>query len=616
MAFIACSKTGPEPCGEGFSLYGSLPGTRTCLGNKSFGSYPLIWSAGDMVRANGMDSYSLTSDAATASFRFDSDPGAPYNILYGALAGRDDAVEIPSVQKYVPEGIGGNCLPMWACAEGKSFTMDHLCAVIAVRVSGPGKVSGIRLHSSGGEALSGSFRLVKENGRFTGGMVGESLSSTVHLTMPDSGIAMEESPLFMISVLPTALEKGITVDIYDTDGGAMRTAAMVGEVLEAGKVYELAPLQYRPNLEPVTMIYDYAGLKLFASRAEAGEKYLRARLAADVTADASWRPIESFKGELDGAGHRISGLKRALVNELCGAVSNLTVSADINISRATDISAAGTVSWAGIIANRVYTNGSITNCVAEGRISYRQFGKELTAGGLAGYITRGAVTSSVNKAEIRIVGDGSASVNVGGVAGRVYSGAEGIILQNCRNDGPVNLRGALAETSVGAVAGRFDAPESSVLETLVNNGKVEIAADADLKGVLNLGGVLGLSKNNFSLCANYGTLHCSASSNAVQNIGGVAGAVTVTEIDGCIGAGRILCDGSRAAAVRCGGVVGFASGSAASSSTELFRCEFKGLIDIDIASHSTIYAKPFTALYSTASHSETDCINSGNISVK
>ena len=67
----------------------SLDGSRTQLGEKADGVYPLLWSEGDAIAVNGTVSAALTAEQAgqsSAQFTYEGDVVRPYNVVYPAPA--------------------------------------------------------------------------------------------------------------------------------------------------------------------------------------------------------------------------------------------------------------------------------------------------------------------------------------------------------------------------------------------------------------------------------------------------------------------------------------------------------------------------------------------------
>ncbi len=600
LALVSCSKEfAPES--QVFTLEASMPGTLTkvTVGLESQGVFPLTWAEGDVITVNGINSLPLSSSKAggkTAIFAFDKSISAPYNVIYGASSSARMAP--PQLQLYSPSGINEEYLRMEANSEETSFTLAHRTAIVAVSLVGSLSLVGMELSSADGSALS------------DGG------SATAVMSFPDGGINISEAKTFYFATIPGEHPKGLDIKLVASDGSVMHYGALKAVELEAGKVYELPQTAFSANAEPVELIGDYAALKAFAARVADGELYLNARLVSDIVADDSWQPIEGFKGVLDGGGHTLSGLHKAIFNELTGCVKNLVVNAEISISGADDIVGDNSVFWAGIIANRLYTYSSVSNCITEGSISYSQWGKELRVGAVAGYAPRGTILSCVNRASVTATGDGSAIVQAGGLIGRNYASSDEIIIRNCRNEGAVLVKGALKGVYAGGIIGMMDSRHTSVLSGDVNCGSVSIDPSASISGEVRLGGIAGYALAGMENCLNYGTLHSAAPMTQPQSVGGIAGQIITSSVSGCENSGTIVLDAPQAGVIRVGGILAYAGGDSVVNSINLSSCSFTGSMEVNVASHSSIYVKAITGLYSDITYTETDCISSGSVSVK
>ncbi len=592
LVALSCAKEEPH-LSRVYALEASMPSdaqTRTALGPKSGEAYPVFWSEGDVITVNGVRSKPLTSSQAggrTASFNFPGGVLAPFRIEYGN--------GIPSSQEYLSDNVCSGYMTMAAESSGTSFTMKHQSCIVAFTLTGSVSVAGLSLRSLDGSPVS-------------------SVADCVQMTVPSGGVSLSGGKTFRFVVAPGTHAKGLSLDVYTNDGSCMNLTAFVGKRLAAGRIYELGSVEFAANVEPVIAIASRSDLLAFAARVAAGEKALRARLVADIDLSAGWTPLEGFTGELDGGGHRVTGLKRAFVQELTGCVRNLTVQGNVSIGSASDIAGDESKYWAGILANRVYTGGLIDNCVSEGSLSYSQWGKSVAAAGIAGYASRGTIKCSVNRASVSVTGDGSAVVYAGGIVGYTYASSDVVSVKGCRNEGSVSLLGNIKSASAGGIAGNMGTVHTSVIEGCVNVGSVTVEASAKVLGNINLGGIAGSSQNDMSACSNEGSIHQAASTSHIQNIGGIAGSVVTGRVDSCSNGGSILLDGSPSTGViRCGGILGFATGDSSVDTIALADCSFSGGIMVDIAAHSAIYAKPVTGLYSIANYSETGCVSTGTV---
>ena len=600
LGSLSCSQEfTPEP--QVFTLEARMPGglTKVTVAPKGEGGYPLLWAEGDVITVNGVTSLPLPLSRAggkTAVFAFDKSVSAPYHVLYGAEASAQMAP--PQLQQYSSQGIKGEYLRMEANSSETFFTLSPRTAVIALSLVGNVSLVGLELTSADGAPLSD----------------GESASLT--MSFPQGGVSLSEGKIFYVATSPGEHPKGLDIKLVASDGSVMHYGALKAVTLEAGHVYELPQTAFSANAEPVELIGDYTALKAFAARVAAGELYLHARLVSDIVADDSWLPIDGFKGVLDGGGHTLSGLHRALFNELTGCVKNLVVNAEIHISSADDIVGDNAVFWAGIIANRLYTYSTVSNCITEGSITYAQWGKELRVGTVAGYAPRGTVRSCINKASVTAIGDGSAIVQAGGLIGRNYASSDEIIIRNCRNEGPVLVKGTLKGVYAGGVMGMMDSKHTSILSGDVNGGSVTIDPSATIHGEVRLGGIVGSALAEVENCLNYGTLHSAAPMTQPQSVGGIAGQLVALSVFGCENAGKILIDSAQAGVVRGGGILAHAYGDTSVGSIHVSSCSFTGSMEVDVASHSTLYVKAITGLYSDIVNTETDCLSSGSVRVK
>ena len=558
-ALLSCTRQEQASSGD-FVLEVSMPETltKTVLGPKAAGIYPVLWSVGDYITVNGVQSKPLTAleaGAATAVFHFSAPIKTPYHVQYGT--------EVPAFQQYTEGNICAFSAPMQATSYEAAFTLKHQACILSLPLSGSVNIAGISVSALDGTYLS------------SGG--------TVQLTIPGSGVSIASAKTFCVALQPAYLEKGLSVDIYTTTGDRMNLVSFVGETLTAGTVYEFPTTAFKANAHPVTVIANYAQLKAFAEQVAADEKYLQARMTADIVADNTWTPLEGFTGEFDGGGYTVSGLKKAFVNELQGCIRNLTVEADIAITSKDDIVGDESVYWAGILTNRMYTGAQVSNCVAKGSIAYSQWGKELRVGAICGYAVRGIIDHCVSEAAITVTGDGTAAVQAGGIVGRVYASSDQVHILNCRSEGSLSLSGTLKSMETGGIVGQFQPAPASALSGCAFTGDITFDNSSTLSGAMNLGGI--------------------------------AGSVKTASIADCSSTGTLTVRSSSAGVIRAGGILGNAQSYEGTNSISLTGCTFSGALTIDVPSHGTLNTNAITGLYSTATHTETGCVNSGTITV-
>ena len=218
---LSCSKEAPKASEADFSLRASMPcaDTKTSLGAKSEGVYPVLWSQGDVIMVNGVQSKPLTAQEAGSSnavFHFASAVSAPYQVFYGTT--------VPSVQEFLDGNIRSGYIPMRAQSTSVSFTLEHSSCVLIIPITGGVSVTGLKLTSLDGTPLSES--------------------QTIQVTTPSGGVA---NKVFRVSVMPGAA-KGLALDIF-TSSGRMNMAILTDKTLQAGKVYEIPTITFTANAE-------------------------------------------------------------------------------------------------------------------------------------------------------------------------------------------------------------------------------------------------------------------------------------------------------------------------------------------------------------------------------
>ncbi len=155
--------------GEGVSsLTISIPNTRTALGDKADDTYPVSWSEGDCIVANGVKSSKATIDSTNPSnaiFDFGSALNYPLKVTYpytSTTTANAPKVVFPTEQQYTEGTFATESAPMCGYTENpkEKVVMAHLAGVL--RFSIKGAVEGTTLQkvvitSTEGAKLSGEF---------------------------------------------------------------------------------------------------------------------------------------------------------------------------------------------------------------------------------------------------------------------------------------------------------------------------------------------------------------------------------------------------------------------------------------------------------------------------
>ena len=433
------------------------PETKTTLGTKDGSSYPVYWSAGDVITLNGTAATEFTPASgnaqATAKFKVSS-LAAPYNFLYNGTG--TNQVSFPATQNYVADGFDPAAMPMYASVNslGSDVTFSHVGALLKFSFTGSKKIDTINLSAADANAsLSGNFTIGATGGLLNGALT--PAAGGAGLTYSFGGhIQLSDTPfVFYIAIPAGTYEGGITLDVIDNDSGHMTVTVMdsdASKTIAAGKVREFDNVTYIPNKEVnLKQIYNDATFLEFVNAVAGGQKTLNARLtqaAATLSLSSStvsaFNSIEDYKGTFDGNGKTISGLDKPMFATLKGVVKNLTLNSTINETVADEYH------W-GMFAKQIIPSSEVDdlpglqNCTAEGSITWTPasaIGSYMTLGGLVGNNRGGTITGCTNNAAVTFADGGVTHTNqpsVGGVVGRTQKGGEGISYQgdisNCTN---------------------------------------------------------------------------------------------------------------------------------------------------------------------------------------
>ena len=144
----------------------SLEESRTQLGAKAEGVYPLFWSEGDAISVNGVASTALTAQqagASAATFTIDGTVAAPYCIAYPAApAGQ---VLFAENQVHAGNGTFGNGVStMYAYGSAEGVQLNHLTGVLKIGVTGADKLTFAQISTADRAPIAGAFALNFESG--------------------------------------------------------------------------------------------------------------------------------------------------------------------------------------------------------------------------------------------------------------------------------------------------------------------------------------------------------------------------------------------------------------------------------------------------------------------
>ena len=525
------------------------PETKTTLGAKDGSSYPVYWSAGDVITLNGTAASEFTpaSGNATATAKFKvTGLSTPYNFLYLGVAGQSNQVTFPANQAYVADGFDPAAMPMYAslAARTDNVTFSHVASLLRFSITGEKKIDSVTLTAADANtSLSGTFTIGATSGILNGSLTPASGGGAINYNF-GGHIQLSETPfVFYVAVPAGTYAGGINLEIVDNDSGHMNVAVLDGNsnTLAAGKVVEFDNITYIPaKANNLKQIWNTTTFQEFVTAVAGGNKTLNARLtpsgaSIDLSSIASsFASIEGYKGTFDGNGKTLSGLTKPLFDDLQGVVKNLTLNSTIAAT------ADDEYHW-GIFANQIIPSlevddvPGLQNCTASGSITWTPasaVNSMMTLGGLVGNNRGGTITGCTNNAAVTFANNGVSNGNqpsIGGVVGRTQKGGDlktqGEI-SSCNNYGTVICAAEFSQNIyIGGVLG-YQVEKAETMSGCVNHGLVKVASTASTGAALHLGGVAGLAKGTVENCTNAsdGVVTSEACSvSTYLNQGGVVG---------------------------------------------------------------------------------------------
>lgn len=414
-------------------------------------------------------------------------------------------ISVPATQKLVEGAVvaPGALVSVGEILEG-NISFKNVVSLLKVKVTEEMtsvSVKGVKYENIAGDATATVAAVTSEGGA----------ANIVLKPVGEKFVAGE----YYIALLPTAFADGFTVAYRKESGLAvLKSGAAVefpanGGFDVTGK--DLSTLTWLTN-----PIMSESDLKTYLANQDsyAGEAV---SLGKDITLTEAWTPV-ALTGNLDGAGHTISGLN-------------------------VEVTGAGNL---GGMFTTIDTDASLKNVTIEGAVSYSTSAATSYAG-LAGEL-KGTMYKVINKASVVAASTGGTRTYVGGVAGRISAGAS---LLECQNSGSVTLNSSSAPSFIGGVAGFM---EDGSVQKCSNNATVTSNSNKS-EGI---GGIIGLQQGGkLDACTNSGTLVPTAAA-ANSYVGGVTGYVQnqskkLLTITKCVNQGEISANNVQMAV---GGIVG------------------------------------------------------------
>ena len=514
--------------------------TRTYLGAKNEGKYPVYWSNGDAIKVNGLPSEALDGIAdgtAKTSFTFlpANTPSTPYNIIYPAgIYGDENHVNLPAVQTYKADGFADGMFPMAGySADGSGITLNHLCAIVKVSIkratggsADTDNLVAVRFKGRNSEKVSGSFEIIYATPALVAATgTDDDLEVKVAKSQATStGTAVN----YFIVVPARTYSSGFDIIVRDEKGHAMIKSKTSSTELTAGTLYSMSEFTFVPGgddtgIEIATAEQLIQFAKDYNNKVydDLGDDVLVATLtdnitfvdSADPNVAGSWAAFNAtggiglkngvngatedyyFTGIFNGGGHSISGLKATVpiffYTEESSIIKNVTLSNSCSLT--VNSPAAYTVPAPLVGRNK----GLIKNCSSAASI----------------------LINNIEDVE-------SSSYHYGGLVGRNYGG----VIEGCNVSGDITC----SQTSVSVV----------------------VDSEGKSSNAIYIGGISGSNANSGSFS------NCNYTGNITISDGNTYGGISLTysyEKDANTVAGGLYC--------YVGGIVGYADNGEISDCT-------------------------------------------------
>ena len=588
----------------------SLEKSRTQLGAKAEGLYPVYWSEGDAIAVNGVTSSPLAPELAgssSASFLFGdgTEISYPYCVVYPApqvMPIEDDATEEPgteptptlpentypvtfaNVQQYTAGTFAPQSAPMYAyaaeAAEGEdesAIQMNHLAGVLRLAVKGDVTLASMTVQAEG--KIAGLHLIDCKTGTLT---ADEGAVNTISVLFPEDGLKLNANEATPIYVAVPAGEHGIYTITLVSD--ALTDNTMVVRFnsdfhpVVPGVVKEFGEVTFTPNAnsgeEGELVIMNAAQMKRLAQLSEVGQLSNVTKVTIGATIDMSqvnWTGINILPSHIvfdggAGNGYEIKGLKAPLFNSTAATIQNVKLTDVAIVETAKPI--------VGAIARRL--DGTMTNCSAYGTLEVNNTTYTTTdsqakydhfnIGGLVGQAGGATISNCENHVAVTVKSvcgeETTPYIAVGGAVGGAHSG---VSLTEIKNYGAITIdtgEKSLRVHAAGILGNMIKytadfktAPDVKVVTKCENHGVISTTKIKSGITVSNFAGIAGnlVQGVSFSDNHNHAAITCNDDGGS-RYIGGIIGGANFSPISDCTNKAPLTNNGA-SSATRIGGII-------------------------------------------------------------
>jgi len=558
----------------------SLEESRTYLGgyNEDAKKYPMYWSEGDKISANGVVSEAAQftgEQSAVALFEFpvNANLTKPYFVTYPAVANAEGKwqVKFAAEQKWIMENdtFDEGVSTMYGYSEKSlNVQMNHLTGILKIGITGSDRVTleKVQISTVDRKPIAGTFDFTFETDA-KGNKVPKltptaDAKSVIEYSFGDivweegegekvyieGGQGLSSAPTYIHVAVPAGIYDELYVTLYDINGGVMYATVKAGDTkpLKAGQVREFKKgdaeqfIEYTPTADNVYIVSDAGTL---AGVKENLDKIVVMVADVDMT-NETWTSIDGFAGEFYGNGYAIKGLKAPLFGTTTASVIKGVHLEDVDIE--------SSLTTLGALACKVdNTEAEISHCSAEGTLlstGYTTSTGVHQCGGIIGWATTtGTIDGLVNR--VNVTNDSDGGGYFAGCVGRCTD-AE---ISNSQNYGTISVSGTSSGKGVyiagvtghcskvssctnGSDLAQTNANEELELGEITYTGLVRRGADKSIITAV-IGGVacMNTGATTASGCTNYATINANgagqggtetdATNGTNLTVGGVLGSI-------------------------------------------------------------------------------------------
>ena len=226
----------------GVELTLSLEESRTQLGEKVDGIYPLYWSKGDKISVNGVESgEAIINESNPASATFAVQEAESYAVAYPAAA-NEGQVLFAEKQNHVVEGntFASGVSTMYGYGTDRNaIQLNHLTGVLKVGIKGEAKLAKAQISTIDRAPIAGAFDLDFATGELTATTASKDV---IEYSFGEAGLQLSSEAQYIYVAVPAGQYDELYITLYEqgNSGNIMYATVKAGDSkpLTAGNVRE------------------------------------------------------------------------------------------------------------------------------------------------------------------------------------------------------------------------------------------------------------------------------------------------------------------------------------------------------------------------------------------